>query len=162
MQKNMIFYIFLGILVLSLIAIFVLNQGQTYVNPFMSSEKLQVTIKSRTYNLEIANTLAARQKGLMNRSSLPENAGMLFVFDGTSFYPFWMKNTLIPLDIIWINSEKEVVHIKENARPCETTLEAVCNSIIPLKPALYVIELNAGEVQKLDLKTGDKIDFNLN
>lgn len=158
----MIFYLLFIILAVSLVGILISRSNTSPLHYFSDSKNITATIADKTYNLEVADTPSTREKGLMYRQSLKENTGMLFVFEGTSFYPFWMKNTLIPLDIIWINAEKEVVHIKENAQPCENTLKAICNSIIPLKPALYVIELNAGEVEKLNLKTGDKIDFNLN
>ena len=83
---------------------------------------------------------------------------MFFVFADEQIYTFWMKNTYIPLDIIWINSAKEVVFIKENAKPCKKNN---CSYIIPDKKSRYVLELNAGVVQSLDLKVKDKVDFNL-
>ena len=158
----MIFSAILTILILLLAGVIVLKiTGNPAANRINGEPAITVEISGQKYNLEVVDTPASRQKGLMNRSELASNSGMLFVFDGTGIYPFWMKNTLIHLDIIWLNQNNEIVHVKEDAQPCETTIAAICNTIIPLKPALYVIELNAGEVQKLNLKTGDKIDFEL-
>ena len=161
MQKPMIFYfLIIGLIVILAIVLTMQMQskGQT---PPAENKQIQVRINNMPYSLEVVATPQSRAKGLMNREKLGENSGMLFVFDGTSIYPFWMKNTLIPLDMIWLNSNKQIVHIKENAQACSSTIGAICNSIVPLKPALYVIELNAGDVQKLGLKIGDKIDFEL-
>jgi len=66
-----------------------------------------------------------------------------------------MKNTLIPLDLIWINSKKEIVYIKNNALPCNET----CQPIVPNGKAKYVLEINTGIADKIGLKTGEKVDF---
>ena len=120
---------------------------------------IKVEIKGKFYNLEVADTKEKRTKGLMNRTSLDKDGGMIFIFGNSSIYPFWMKNTLISLDIIWLDKDKKVVYIKENAQPCETTFQAVCGTIIPNKMAKYVVELNAGEVEVLGLKENDSIEF---
>ena len=67
-----------------------------------------------------------------------------------------MKNTLIPLDIIWINANNEVVFISENTIPCEKDF---CPSIEPVREAKYVLEINGGLVEKIGLKIGDKLEF---
>lgn len=151
----LIIIILLGILVFRNLNVSTENPGA------IPTKTATAILKGKTYNLEIADTAAARQTGLMNRTSLSQNSGMLFIFEGSNFYPFWMKDTYIPLDIIWLNQNKEVVYIKENAQPCSNTIEAVCNTIVPTARALYVIELNAGEVNKQDLQVGDKIEFEL-
>ncbi len=161
MQKPMIFYyLIIGLVVILAV---VLTMQVTSKPPLsdIKDQNINISLNGKPYSVEVVGTPQSRAKGLMNREKLDDNSGMLFVFDGTGIYPFWMKDTLIPLDMIWINQNKEIVHIKENAQPCPTTIGAICNSIVPLKPALYVIELNAGDVQKLGLKTGDKIDFEL-
>lgn len=79
-------------------------------------------IKDDEYKLKVADTGKKRSQGLMYIENLPKNEGMLFVFEKSGIYPFWMKNTKIPLDIIWLNSDKQVVYIKENASPCATTV----------------------------------------
>ncbi len=125
-------------------------------------DTISVQVNGKLYKLKFADTNKKRQQGLMYIETLPKNEGMLFVFEKPGIYPFWMKDTKIPLDIIWLDDTKQVVYIKENAKPCATTVGAVCKSIIPTKKAKYVIELNAGEVKNLNLKPSDTIEFHLN
>ena len=94
----------------------------------------------------------------MFRENLEQDKGMLFIFQEEGEYSFWMKNTLIPLDIIWINQNKEVVFIKKNFEPCT---QEVCPSVKPDKKAKYVLELNVGTVEQIGLKIGDKIIFDI-
>jgi uncharacterized protein len=105
------------------------------------------------FDVEIVDTPESRQIGLMNRENLGDDEGMLFIFDSEGVYPFWMKNTLIPLDIIWINSEKEIVFIHENAEPLSLA------SINPGKNALYVLEINGGFARELGIGVGMKVEF---
>lgn len=74
------------------------------------------------FKLEIAKTVIERAKGLMFREKLDENKGMLFIFPTVEKHGFWMKNTLIPLDIIWIDESNKVVYIKKNVLPCKKKL----------------------------------------
>jgi len=121
------------------------------------SKEVKVNIKNYNYYLEIASTNKERKIGLSNRQNLCTNCGMLFVFKRERIYPFWMKNTFIPLDMIWLNKKNEIVKI---ATVLETNSEKRYANKIKAK---YVIELNANEVFKRDLKVGDVIqlpDFN--
>ena len=120
---------------------------------------IKPTIANQEFTLEIADTDLLRSYGLMNREHLDTNSSMLFIFDMQGMYPFWMKDTLIPLDIIWLNSDKKVVYIKEDAKPCGNVVEALCKVIVPTRIAKYVIELNSGKTAELNLKIGDKVDF---
>jgi len=108
------------------------------------------------FNVEIAKTVAQREAGLMNRAKLDKDKGMLFVFNKEGIHPFWMKNTLISLDIIWIGSNSKVVFIIQNVQPC-TTL--ICPSVVPNLKAKYVIELNSGTCQEIGLKVGDLVQI---
>jgi len=103
--------------------------------------------------IEIALSPAAQEKGLMYRKSMPDSAGMLFVFDVSEPLAFWMRNTIIPLDIFYADSAKQIVKIINNARPYS---EEQLHSI---KPAMYVVEMNAGFAGKHGLREGDFIDF---
>lgn len=114
----------------------------------------QVCFDSHCFSVELAKTNAEKERGLMFRSDLKENKGMLFIFDEESIYPFYMKNTLIPLDIIWINKDKKVVFISKNAQPCE---QNPCPITTPTAGASYVLEVNAGKVEELEIKTGDSV-----
>ncbi len=92
----------------------------------------------------------------MFREELDSNKGMLFVFSDEAKHSFWMKNTLIPLDIIWINENKEIVFISENNQPCVFDF---CPAIYPDEKAKYVLELNGRTISKINLKVGDKASF---
>lgn len=117
----------------------------------------EICFEETCWNVEVADTPESRALGLMFRESLSENSGMWFVFPETGIYSFWMKNTLIPLDIIWINSEFEVVFIA-NAVPCE---EDPCKGYNFEVPAKYILEVNSGTAERLDFGVGDKMIINL-
>ena len=104
------------------------------------------------YEVELPITQEDFQTGLMQREYLPENQGMLFIFQEEQKHAFWMKNTLIPLDMMWLNEELEVVHI-ETATPCK---EDPCTIYFPDTEALYTLEINANQTQKQNIKIGDK------
>ena len=106
---------------------------------------------------ELAYTDANRARGLMFRESMPSDAGMLFLFPSMDIYNFWMKNTLIPLDILWLNERKEIVYMV-TAQPCK---KDPCDSIAPLQKALYVLELNAGFANKHKLTIGTQLEFSI-
>jgi len=106
---------------------------------FMDLEKAVVEIGSQSWVVEVANTSEERQRGLMFRESIGENEGMLFIFPNEAFQGFWMKNTLIPLDVIWISGEGKVVDI-QTLQPCDTE---ECSISQPIEKAQYVLEVGA-------------------
>ncbi len=112
----------------------------------------EVCFEEKCFKVEKVNTPSEREKGLMFRYSLDENKGMLFVFENESIYSFWMKNTYIPLDMIWINEGKQVVFVFKNTTPCKE----ICPPITPLSNAKYVLEINAGLADKYDINIGDE------
>ena len=102
----------------------------------------------------------------MNITFLDIDKGMLFIFPLEGIYSFWMKDTLIPLDIIWINTDYEVVYIKENALPCKNLFnekaslkKTNCEIFIPDKEAKYVLEINSQLSRKYDIKIKDIAKF---
>lgn len=97
-----------------------------------------------------------RSNGLMFRESLDLKKGILFVFKEEGRHAFWMKNTLISLDIIWVNENKEIVFINENTPPCKVQ---PCPIIEPAENAKYVLEINGGISKKIGLIVGDKINI---
>ena len=114
--------------------------------------------KSDTVNrikIEIANTGAKREKGLMHRKSMKNNHGMLFIFPDERRQSFWMKDTHIPLDIIFVNNENEIVHIAENTKPYSL------KSIPSFEYAIYVVEVNAGYCKKHGIKVSNYITFEI-
>lgn len=108
------------------------------------------------FEIEVADSTYERSKGLMFRKNLDEDKGMLFVFPEYGDHSFWMKNTWIPLDIIWINKEKEVVYIHPNAKTCR---QYSCPSIDSPERAKYVLELNGGIAEKINLTKRSKLEF---
>lgn len=105
------------------------------------------------FDIEIANDNSSRAYGLMNRTSLDADKWMLFVFDKDDVHSFWMKNTLISLDMIWINSGGVIVDI-QTATPC---LSDPCPNYIPSSPSRYVLELNAGISKIIGLQKGSLV-----
>jgi uncharacterized protein len=107
-------------------------------------------------DVEVANTDELRAQGLMYRDRLPAGKGMIFFFAQDGVYPFWMKNTMIPLDMIWVDAAHRVAHVKSNVPPCRVD---PCPSYDPEVPARYVVELAGGEAGKHALKAGDQLRF---
>lgn len=104
-------------------------------------------------DIEVVKNDEERMRGLMYRHYLPDSAGMLFIFPTEELRSFWMKDTFISLDIIYINSKKEIVSIQKYTQPKSTY------SIPSEKPAIYVLEVNAGFTDKCGIIPGDKILF---
>ncbi len=107
-------------------------------------------------DVEIAETDEKRHLGLMFREKMEENQGMLFIFQTEEPQGFYMRNTIIPLDIIFVNSKKEIVKIHKNTTPFSE------QNLPSLKPAIYVVEVNAGYTEKNKIKEGDLIDWRRN
>ena len=106
--------------------------------------------------VELATDDATRGQGLMFRDQMPEGRGMLFIFKRTGDYPFWMKNTLIPLDIIWINERKQIVGISANTPPCKAD---PCPSYPPGGMSRYVLEIGGGGAARHGLANGQTLRF---
>lgn len=123
------------------------NQKQTWL-----------CFENNCFDVELALTPKERNQGLMFRDCLKEDEGMLFVFIIEEERAFWMKNTLIPLDIIWLNQNKEVVFISKNNQPCKND---ACPTINSDQKAKYVLELNAGIINKIGLKVSDRVNFDI-
>lgn len=116
-----------------------------------------IEIKGQRYTVEVADTHEKRNRGLMHRDQLAEGTGMLFLHDREQPLAYWMKNTRIPLDIFYFDSQRRLVSVSRNVPPC--SLGDRCPPYPSTGPALYVLELNAGEARKLDVKRGDEITF---
>jgi uncharacterized protein len=169
--SRLILIIFAIIIALSLIVLTTYNPGnkKSVAKSSSATSKSTPTFRKdgslkiyRTHNpepllleIEVADEEPERIRGLMDRFSMPENAGMLFIFDKDEPRSFWMKNTYIPLDIIYINAEKKIVSIQKYTHPRTTT------SIPSEKPAIYVLEVNAGFTDKYGIFAGDKIAYEL-
>ena len=122
------------------------KQGEVY---FQDQNKNLI----KKIDVEIAETDERRHQGLMFRDKMSEDQGMLFIFQDEEIQGFYMKNTILPLDIIFINSKKQIVKIHKNTIPfSEKTLPSE-------KPSQYVVEVNAGYTDKYKIKEGDFIDW---
>jgi uncharacterized membrane protein (UPF0127 family) len=97
-----------------------------------------------------------RAMGLMFRPSLPRDRGMLFVFETQDFHGIWMKNCKFPIDILWLDERRSVVHVAEAVPPCKADPCPVYN---PLRKAAYVVELNAGQARREKAAIGSVIGF---
>lgn len=117
-------------------------------NPGLRTVK--VPVGNRTFRLEVANTNASRQTGLMHRDSMGADQGMIFVFPYEDDLAFYMRNTKIPLDILYLDAGGKVVSIHA-MKPFDET------SIWSAKPAKYAIELNQGMAGKTGVKVGDVV-----
>jgi uncharacterized membrane protein (UPF0127 family) len=115
----------------------------------------EVALPDRTVvRAELAATEADRERGLMFRQELGQDTGMLFVFDEPGPHAFWMKNTLIPLDMLWLDDNGKIVSMAESAQPCKT---AECPTYPSRAASSYVLEVNAGFAKKHHLRVGDTL-----
>ena len=116
----------------------------------------KVSINGHEFDVEVANTILSRQKGLSGKEELKENEGMLFVFGSSQPRRFWMKDMLIPIDIIWIN-EGEVVGFEKNVQPePEVSVGNLKTYSSPI-PLGIVLEVRAGVVDELGIEVGDSV-----
>jgi uncharacterized protein len=106
--------------------------------------------------VEIAADDENRAQGLMYRDHLADDRGMIFVFPEVGEYAFWMKNTIIPLDMIWIDESRKVVHVTPDVPPCQAD---PCPSYPPGAKAKYVLEVAAGVAAKHHVAAGDLLKF---
>ncbi|MFH1559122.1 MAG: DUF192 domain-containing protein [Patescibacteria group bacterium] len=106
--------------------------------------------------MKIAQTSRQQKTGLMFLNKLDADQGLFFDFPDIQKHSIWMKNTLIPLDIIWLDEDLKILEIKENAKPC---LSDPCLLFTPQKNSKYVLELQAGAVNRFELKPQDQFIF---
>ena len=115
-----------------------------------------VELKGKRFSVEIADDDAERARGLMFRDEMAADHGMIFVHDSEEPLAYWMKNTRIPLDIIYFDHDRKLVSVA-HAPPC--SLDDRCPPFPSEGPALYVLELNAGAAEALGVKAGDELKF---
>jgi hypothetical protein len=108
---------------------------------------------------EVALNVLDQARGLMFRTELPPNAGMLFVFMDEAERSFWMYRTKIPLDILWLNANHQIVEISADTPPCPGESRDDCPSFGGNVPALFVLEIAAGQAAAHGLKVGDRLSF---
>lgn len=114
-----------------------------------------MTIADHHFRLEVANTNATRARGLGGRTTLAADQGMIFTFNDQAVRCFWMKDTLIPLDMIWLDSARRVIHIEHDVKPATYPQTFCANN----KPARYVIELKSGAAHAAGITEGRRLTF---
>ncbi len=115
---------------------------------------LDIELKGQRFVVEIADTTTLREQGLSNRQNLASDRGMLFIFQQPDKACFWMKDMRFNLDILWFDTQKNLIYQQKNLSP-STYPQTYC----PPMPALYVVEVNAGTSAKLGLAPGDVLTF---
>jgi uncharacterized protein len=132
----------------AIVAVFIFNE----LRP-----KTEVTLGSRSFSVTTALTEEDRQTGLSGVNKLGPNEGLLMVYPLSSEWGIWMKDMKIPIDIVWLDQNKSVVHIVMDAAP----ELGESKTFTPNKPALYVLEVAAGTVASSSIKIGDRATFSL-
>jgi uncharacterized membrane protein (UPF0127 family) len=153
MQRTLVFAIFL--VLCSSSALLSEAAGLGYAVVTFTTDKGQVQVRA-----EVAETPSEQEQGLMFRTVLAQDAGMLFVFDQDQLLNFWMMNTSISLDGIFISSQLRVVFVAENLKPCPPSNCQDPEFFDSGTPAMYALEVNAGFSAKNDIKVGTKVSIN--
>ena len=117
-----------------------------------------VELGGKSFSVEIADTREKQALGLMFRDEMPADQGMLFIFPNEAPRSFWMKNTRIPLDIMYFDKDLNMVSISADTQPCRVSR---CPSYPSIAPAKYVLELNAGTASGLGVGPGDRLTIEL-
>lgn len=116
-----------------------------------------VALQGQRYVVEIADDDAERARGLMFRDAMPDARGMLFIHEAQQPLAYWMKNTRIPLDILYFDDARRLVSQQRGVPPC--SLGDACPNYPSGAPARYVLELNAGQAERLGLQDGAELRF---
>ena len=153
MKLSKIQLIFIIILAIILILSFAKSNHNPKINQNTNNSNniSKVCIKENCFSVELAISNEEKQRGLMFKESLDKDKGMLFIYNEESKQSFWMKDTLIPLDIIWIDKYSKIVNIA-TVEPCK---KDPCEIYSPDENALYILEINAGLTNEDDIKEGD-------
>jgi len=160
-MKSILFLFLATAIVIALAGILGTGRFQGKIPRSLGSEpKKEIRVGEKTIKVTLADTEAERKHGLSGKTSLDENSGMLFVFDKKDLFPsFWMKEMLIPIDIIWINDGK-VVKIDKSLQPPDKDIpEGHLTLYYPLKPIDYVLEVNAGFSDSNGVGLGTEVDL---
>ena len=143
--------------IVKLFAVVLLLSACGNENPNLSKMVIHTSDGDVTYHLEKAITKEQLQHGLMERKELKSDSGMLFLLQGQSEIAMWMKDTYIPLDMLFIGQNKRIVAVYKNAKPLSTTLIRPEVS----EPLSAVVELNGGDIDKNKIKVGDEVENSL-
>ncbi|MBI4894223.1 MAG: DUF192 domain-containing protein [Candidatus Aenigmarchaeota archaeon] len=142
-----------------LVAIILISFVMLAIGKFQAQKFVTVKIGNATVNAELADTEAKQIRGLMFRDSLAKDGGMLFDFKRDGRHGIWMMNMSMPIDIVWLDGDKRVVSVEENAPPCGALL--ICKSYSPESNDRYVLEVAAGYAKKHGIRKGTKASFDI-
>lgn len=120
-----------------------------------NATRKKVCFKNGCILAEVADTDFKRDRGLMFRKALSDNEGMLFIFEESEIYSFWMKNMHFALDVIWISQDKRIVDITANVLPCTAT----CKGFSPKEQVKYALEVNSGFATRHKMRIGETLYF---
>ncbi len=129
-----------------------------FISPVQKKSGNTVCFEDSCVDVELATTPKEMTIGLMNRTSLPEDMGMLFIFNEKGIHKFWMKNTLIPLDMIWLDESGKIIYIEKNAPPCNVP---ACPVFGPESDSKYALEVNGGYTERHKINVGDKAGIHI-
>ena len=119
-----------------------------------------VKVDGHVLEVQIADNEPRRKRGLMFQEQLRYDQGMLLVFDRPGPHAIWMHNVLFPLDVIWFDSDGDVVHIKTSVKPCQTALEvATCPNYFPTAQATYILEVTSGFVDEFGIGPDSRLEI---
>lgn len=150
------------IIFIILVGIFVSNPGKFIKSQPSPNNQNIIRIKAVEISVDISDTSEKRSKGLSGRASLNEKEGMLFIFGQNTETPiFWMKDMIIPIDIIWIKNEKIIQIDKNIEAPKVDTSDSKLIRYSPKEPVDYVLEVNSGFSDKYGFAIGDRVDLSL-
>ncbi len=147
----------MGLLLIVAISAFVVvrsERGQPIFSEYMRYDTHTISLQGKDLPVYLANNPRVRTRGLSNKTYLPEEKGMLFVFEKPDRYSFWMKDMNFAIDMIWIDQNGKVVFIKKNATP-----ESYPTLFTPEKNALYVLEVNEGWVDEKGVRVGSVFEL---
>lgn len=143
-------YLVIVIVIIIAVVIYFQLKVETKKLTIINSQNKRIEVQ-----IEVADTLLKKARGLMFRDSLEKNSGMLFVFNNTAYHSFWMLNTKISLEAIHIDETMRIVDIIE-MEPCKEK----CNSYSPKRKSRYVLEVNKGFSKENNVAIDDRIEFN--
>ena len=165
-RKNLlaIFFVFAAIAAATIIFLRNQNHSVSYLTkeskPLEDGEKIKLLVENVEFEAEVVKSPAARAKGLGGRTDLCPQCGMLFIFEADGNHAFWMKDTLIPLDIIWLDKNWQVVDFVAFAQPQAGRPDEELPVYRPKTPARYVLELPGGTVEKIrGFKIGSRVEL---
>jgi len=157
LKKHHIIYALLAfVLIVGLFFILIPTPPRTAAVPATSTATSSIVSIVQPLRFEVVTTAAAQERGLGGRTEVPENYGMLFVFSQAGNYGFWMKDMLVPIDVIWLGTDGTILKIDANVQP--NTYPA---AFYPPKPVKYVLETRANEAARRGWELGTKVQLPL-